>query len=234
MSRPDDRPGSPVLRTVVSIGTALVILGAATIPMFTPLWVDAAQDRAEVPAWTGFDREDVRRVTGALIGDLVLGPPTFDTSVDGVPVLNETERGHLRDVRTVLAGFAAIVVLGAAAVAGVLVNSRGRPAFRAAAVAAVRVGALALAGILVVLGGVAIVAFDVAFEVFHLLLFSGGNWSFDPATDRLVQLFPPRFWQETALAVGVVAIVLALVVARVARPRRLAAANVVIKAGEGT
>jgi hypothetical protein len=38
-----------------------------------------------------------------------------------------------------------------------------------------------------------------------------------------VQLFPFQFWQETAIAVGVVAIVVALIVATVAR-RRLAAA----------
>jgi len=37
-----------------------------------------------------------------------------------------------------------------------------------------------------------------------------------PATERLVQLFPFTFWQETAIVLGIVAILLALLVAWVA------------------
>ena len=85
---------------------------------------------------------------------------------------------------------------------------------------AVRIGALALVIGLVVAGGLALVAFDVLFEVFHTLLFPGGSYTFDPSTGRLVQLFPFRFWQETAILVGIVAVILGLVVAAVATSRR--------------
>ena len=60
------------------------------------------------------------------------------------------------------------------------------------------------------------VAFDTLFEVFHEIFFAGGSYTFDPATERLVQLFPFQFWQETAIVLGVAAIVLALLVAWVA------------------
>ena len=53
------------------------------------------------------------------------------------------------------------------------------------------------------------VAFDQAFEVFHELFFAGGTYTFDPSTDRLVQLFPIQFWEETTLALGVVLVVIA-------------------------
>ena len=72
---------------------------------------------------------------------------------------------------------------------------------------------------LVVAGGVAFVAFDALFETFHRLLFTGGSYTFDPSTERLVQLFPFQFWQETAIAVGVVAIVAAIAVATLAGRR---------------
>jgi integral membrane protein (TIGR01906 family) len=88
---------------------------------------------------------------------------------------------------------------------------------------AVRAGAVGLVATLVVAGVVAFVAFDALFEVFHRLLFTGGSYTFDPRNDRLVQLFPFQFWQETAIAVGAVAIIAALVVAAVAH-RRLTAA----------
>ena len=67
---------------------------------------------------------------------------------------------------------------------------------------------------LLVIGGVvSFVAFDALFETFHRLFFAGGSYTFDPATDRLVQLFPFQFWQETAIAVGAVCIVVAAIVA---------------------
>ena len=61
----------------------------------------------------------------------------------------------------------------------------------------------------VALGIVGVLFFDTAFEVFHELFFPAGSFLFDPATDRLVQLFPETFWVETTIAVGVVIIVLA-------------------------
>ena len=72
-------------------------------------------------------------------------------------------------------------------------------------------------------GGFAVISFDILFEVFHEIFFPGGTYTFDPATERLVQLFPFQFWQETAMALGVVAIVVAAVVAIVAHRRMVRA-----------
>ncbi len=63
---------------------------------------------------------------------------------------------------------------------------------------------------------VAVVAFEALFETFHRLLFPSGSYTFDPTEERLVQLFPFQFWQETAIAVGVVVVVLAILVRVVA------------------
>jgi len=71
------------------------------------------------------------------------------------------------------------------------------------------------------------VAFDQLFETFHEIFFPAGSYLFDPRTDRLVQLFPFQFWDETAMAVGVVIIALALSVAFLAgrRARRSVASR---------
>jgi uncharacterized membrane protein len=72
----------------------------------------------------------------------------------------------------------------------------------------------------VVVAGVAVlVAFDALFEVFHRLFFAGGSYTFDPGTERLVQLFPFAFWSETTMAVGVVILVLCAVAAALAGRR---------------
>ena len=66
--------------------------------------------------------------------------------------------------------------------------------------------------------------FDTAFTLFHQLFFAEGSWTFDPATDRLVQLFPYQFWTETSVAIAVVGLGLTIGVwalaARLAGPRR--------------
>jgi integral membrane protein (TIGR01906 family) len=84
---------------------------------------------------------------------------------------------------------------------------------------AIRNGARGLAVGVVVAGVVAFFAFDAAFEIFHRLFFAGGSYTFDPGTDRLVQLFPFAFWSETTMAVGAAIIVLAIIVAALAGRR---------------
>ena len=207
-----DGPVHAILRPAVSIliglATAILIITAAVLPFLTPQWVAFEQGRAEATAWTGYTTEELRTATDAILADLVFGPPDFDVEVAGTPVLEERERGHMRDVRTVFTG---LWILAAASVAVLLIASRRGD--RSAAWGVVRRGALVLAGSVAVVGVVALVAFDTLFELFHQVLFPAGSYTFDPGADRLVQLFPFIFWQETAIVVGIVLIGIALVTA---------------------
>ena len=204
---------------LIALATAVGIV-ALVLPLFlNPVWVGFEQGRAEAAAWTGYAESDLRTATDAILADLVLGPPDFAVEVGGEPVLNERERAHMRDVRSVFVGFFAVAI-GLAVAAGVIAwrrrHATGGPA---ASWRAIRTGALGLIVGLVLLGGFAFIAFDVVFEVFHRLFFAGGTYTFDPTTERLVQLFPFRFWQETAIAVGIVAVAVAAVVALLAHRR---------------
>ena len=202
---------------LIGLATALAIV-AVTLPLFlNPVWVAFEQGRAAASAWTGFSEPELRAATDAILADLVSGPPEFDVAVAGEPVLNERERGHMRDVRGVFIGFFAIAVaLGVAALA---IHARRCGSDRAHSWQAVRAGARVLMVVLVVGGVISFVAFEALFEVFHRIFFAAGSYTFDPASERLVQLFPFRFWQETAIVVGAVCIVLAAVVAVIAARR---------------
>jgi integral membrane protein (TIGR01906 family) len=118
----------------------------------------------------------------------------------------------MRDVRSVFTGFW-LVVLASVAVLALGFRRARELGARAAAWRAVRSGARGLAIVIAVAGVFALVAFDAAFEVFHRLFFSAGSYTFDPANDRLVQLFPERFWSEISIAVGLVVIVVSIVTA---------------------
>jgi integral membrane protein (TIGR01906 family) len=210
--------------TLIAVATALGIV-AIVMPLFlNPIWVAFEQGRAEASAWSGFTESDLRAATDAILADLVFGPPAFDVQVDGATVLNERERGHMRDVRTVFLGFFALAIgLGVAAVA--VATRRRRAGDGASTWRAIRGGAIGLIVVLLVGGLLSVVTFDLLFEVFHRIFFAGGSYTFDPATERLVQLFPFRFWQETAMALGAVCIVVAglVVVGTSSRARPVAA-----------
>jgi integral membrane protein (TIGR01906 family) len=200
---------------VVAVATAIVILALAILPFLNPLWVSFEQGRSQAAAWTGFSPAELRTATDAILADLIVGPPEFDVALDGRPVLSAQERGHMQDVRGVFVGFGVLALVSAV----VLVAAHRRAGGGAAFWRAVRSGAIGIAAVVVGLGLVGLFAFDAAFDAFHRLFFAGGNYTFDPATDRLVQLFPYQFWVETSFAVGAVALVLAAVVGLLAQRR---------------
>ena len=108
----------------------------------------------------------------------------------------------MRDVRVVLYGFLLLAVVSLVFVVVSLVRAP-RDATRWKAVSR---GGIGLVVAMVVLGVFAFVAFDTAFLLFHEIFFPGGNFSFDPTTERLVQLYPFAFWQYTSAALGVLLI----------------------------
>src|SRR5260221_3412492 len=204
------------MSVTTALATGIVVVTLAILPFLTPQWVALEQERSNASAWTGYTTQELGEASGAILSDLVVGPPTFDGEVRGAQVLDARERGHMRDVRTVFVG---LWILAAASVV-VLAAANRRPD-RLATWRAIRRGATILAIGVAVLGGVALVAFDALFEAFHEVLFPVGSYDFDPATERLVQLFPFQFWQETAIIVGALIIVASLIVAAVAGRRML-------------
>jgi hypothetical protein len=218
-------PGGMLLSAVGAVATAIVILGVAALPFANPAWIHFEQDRAGAAALTGYSAPDVVAATDGILHDLVFGGD-FAVAVGGSVVLDASERGHMRDVRGVFGGFAVAILAAAALLAILALQARGAGAWAVAARArlwaAIRRGAAWLAVVLAVVGAVALVAFDAVFELVHEILFPGGNYTFDPRTEKLVQLFPIQFWSETGLAYGAVALAIAVAVAWYAGTRAVA------------
>ena len=204
-----------ILRAVASVATVIAIVGLTVALFFNPLWIAFAQERAGVPAITGYTPEQVRDVTGSLLSDAVLGPPEFTVEVNGRQVLDAAERSHMVDVFNVMRIFEGVVGLAVLALVLILwTNRRNGWVWQAVARGA---AALAIAG--VVIGVAALFFFDAAFLLFHLVFFPQGNFLFDPGTQRLTQLFPDQLFTETSIALAVVGLVIALAVTLAARHR---------------
>jgi integral membrane protein (TIGR01906 family) len=207
-----------------AVATPFVIVAVAVLLFLNPIWVGFDQDRSNVAELTGYTPSQVHQVTGSILSDLVFGPPSFGVTVDGQPVLDQRSRSHMADVRTVFAGLGLVALLAALLLASIGLAYRGRRWFWQATA----LGASVLAGGVVVVGLAFAVIFDQAFELFHQAFFPPGTYSFDPRTEKLVQLFPDQFWSETSLALAVVVLILALGVRLGAR--RLARAEVLADA----
>jgi integral membrane protein (TIGR01906 family) len=203
-----------------SAAAAIAVVAISILPFLTPAWVSFEQGRAQASAWTGYSQAELSTATDAILHDLVLGPPAFDVQIGGAPVLEERERAHMRDVRSVFAGFYAIAVVAAVALVALVTGAR-RAGHPERAWRAIGAGMQGLAVAIVIAGVIATFFFDAAFEIFHRLFFPAGSYDFDPRTDRLVQLFPFDFWSETTLVLGGVILAIAAVIWLITR--RLAA-----------
>jgi integral membrane protein (TIGR01906 family) len=201
-----------------ALAAAVVVIAIAIIPFLSPAWVSFEQGRSGAAALTGYSPTELGTATNAILHDLVIGPPEFAVAVDGAPVLVERERAHMRDVRGVFGGFALLAVIAAVALLVLVVGAR-RMGHPERAWSAIGAGMRGLIVAIVAAGIVATFAFDAVFELFHRLFFPGGSYTFDPRTDRLVQLFPFDFWSETTIVLGVVIVVIAAGVAVVAGRR---------------
>jgi integral membrane protein (TIGR01906 family) len=184
--------------TVAAVATPCVIVGFAVLLFLNPIWVGFDQDRSDVSGLTGYTPNQVRQVTGSILSDLVFGPPNFDVTLDGKPVLDASERSHMADVRKVLMSLGFVALLAAILLIVVGVASGGRRWFWRAAAAGARVLTVGV----VVVGVAFALFFDQAFLLFHEIFFAPGTFMFDARTEKLVQLFPDQFWSETSVAIA--------------------------------
>ena len=210
----DGRSGPRILGSiVVGLATVLACVGLAIALFFNPVWVGFEQDRTNAAAWTGYTPDQVHVVTNDILREVYLGPGTFAQTVNGAPVFAERERSHMADVRRVVVVFFGAALLAALFLLVSGLFSRGgawwwRAVSRGAALLAIGGG---------IVGVAFMFFFEQAFTIFHEIFFAAGTWTFDPATDRLVQLFPDAFWTETSVAIAIVGVVLTSTIWALAR-----------------
>ena len=201
-----------VAAVLTAIATAVVITAIAIVPFLSPAWVvvrtgpnrrrtaDRLHDRRTAH---GHGRHPRRSRRSARL---------TSTSSSAMRRYSTPASSHTCVTCAACSRASRLIALVAAAGLVVAVGLARRMGHPERAWAAVRSGARGLAIGVVIAGGVAFFAFDVAFEVFHRLFFAGGSYTFDAGTDRLVQLFPFAFWSETTMAVGAVIIAISIAV----------------------
>lgn len=130
---------------------------------------------------------------------------------DGTALYTSRELEHMVDVKKVFQ-LANLVLLGAAIVVAVLtILLMFRPKGRIALRHGLRGGAMFLLLDLALLVALMTVDWQDFFSGFHNLFFASGSWVFD-YSDTLIRLFPIQFWQDSAITVGVISGVSAVLI----------------------
>jgi integral membrane protein (TIGR01906 family) len=130
-----------------------------------------------------------------------LGDLTFP---DGSPLYNARELSHMEDVKNVVQS---VMIIGHAVwfvVLGLGVWAQWGNWWQDYR-RGLRRGGWLTAGLVAVIAVFAATSFWQFFTDFHSLFFEGDSWLF-LYSDTLIRLFPMRFWQDTFLAVGLVAL----------------------------
>lgn len=159
-------------------------------------------------ATTGIARDELIRATAELRDYFNSGDEALTIRVNQQgreqPLFSPREVAHLKDVKSRFGlqnrvqEFTVLYVL--AYIASVVLWSREISVRRLA------LNTMAGSGLAIVLiagaGAFGLSGFDSAWTKFHELIFSNDFWLLNPRTDRLIQIFPPEFWQNIVFFVG--------------------------------
>lgn len=193
---------------ILSIPVALITTNIRFVANEPRVYRYAIDDYGAVAA-TGIQRAELIRA-GAEIRDYFNnGEETLNIRVTQAgketSLFNPQETQHMKDVKdrfrlvnraqelsvVYLLAYAAIVVLWAREI-----TTRQLAVFVLAGCA---VG-MATLGVAAAIG---LAGFDSAWTDFHELIFSNDFWRLNPATDHLIQMFPPAFWENIVFFVCV-------------------------------
>lgn len=190
-----------LVRLLFAAAIAALLLAAAVLVFLLPPVVHLLLGLSGAPAMLGSDAATAHQLSDALVFDLLRGGD-FGVQFNGEALLSPAERSHLVDVGALLRTVIAMGLLGGVLLVTTMLRSGGaaKGAGKVRLGRALRDGALLLAGAAAAAGLAFAVAFDATFTLFHELLFAAGTWTFNPATDRLVLLYPDAFWIAAALA----------------------------------
>jgi integral membrane protein (TIGR01906 family) len=179
-------------RALLALAAAALAIGATTAIFLTPPVVHLLLSVSDAHTVLGVEPRVAEALSDALVGDL-LTDGAFDAPLGDTPLLSAGERSHLVDVGSLLR-----VVL-VAGLGGLITLAAARTRRRAWLRVAIRDGAALIVGGALLAAAAFTLAFDATFSFFHGLFFAAGTWTFNPATDRLVQLYPQEFWTLAAL-----------------------------------
>lgn len=169
---------------------------------------------------SGIPQAELLRANRALVryfksdDDLPLSISVTNSGGREVSLFNARETAHLADVRDLFRQVFTAQQIALAVVLSLAVLLTLFAGVRALA-GALLYGSLLTVGLIALSGGLAALAFDEAWSGLHLFAFANDLWRLNPATDRLIQMFPEDFWMDMTVLIGAFSALEALLLASI-------------------
>ncbi len=199
-----------ILATVIFVIAIPVALITTTVRYIAnePRIYSYAIDQFNAVQTTGVDHADLIRAGSEIRDYFNNGEDTLSIRVQQqgreVSLFNPRETAHMKDVKdrfrvmNRVQEFSVIYVL--VYITAVVLWAR-EVSTRGLAMAVIAGSVIALAGVGAA-AALSFAGFDSAWESFHEALFNNDFWRLNPATDHLIQMFPPDFWQNVVFLIG--------------------------------
>ncbi|WP_336711061.1 TIGR01906 family membrane protein [Arthrobacter sp. USHLN218] len=203
-----------ILQVVLAVCFPFLLLIGAIRLVCTPLFLWAEYNRPGFPAdGFGFSTDD-RMTYGSYAVDYLLnwsGPRYLGDLVgtDGRQLFLDTEVGHMADVKTVIMGawIGGAVLLVLAVLCAIYLARHYPGGIRRGLFA----GSVATLLLIVVLGVLGALNWQMFFTEFHRIFFAEGTWTFF-TNDTLIRLFPGQFWMDAGIVIGLLVFVVSSLV----------------------
>jgi integral membrane protein (TIGR01906 family) len=204
-----------LLSWLVTLLLPFALILTAVRLLFTPLFVEIEYRTPNFPDDSyGFTLEDRLKWSKVSMAYLLSDDTIefFDTQQfdDGTRIYNDRELSHMTDVKVVVTWALRVWLIALAVVTGV-----GLWAWRGGWLDLYKIalarGAWVTIGFVGVVVLFVVAAFGVFFVFFHNIFFAPGTWTFF-YSDTFIRLFPQRFWQDTFLWVGGLAVLQAALI----------------------
>ena len=206
---------------IIALPVAIVTTNVRLL-MNAPLVYSYAFDRYNGEEATGLSRADLDSTGVALREYFNNDEPTFFHTVTAngltTSVLNARETRHMEDVKQLITWVNQLQIASVmfCVAYGIIFFCWSREGNLRELAGQMLAGLLLGFVIVGAIGVAAIVAFDAAWEQFHVILFPSGFWLLNPRTDRLIQMFPEEFWRDATFMLGALCLLEAALVAAIA------------------
>jgi integral membrane protein (TIGR01906 family) len=200
-------PAPPRVAFLFAFWVGVITALTGPLALINPLFIGLLQGRHDVADKIQRSQSELDRINGEIVWDIISGGEFAVAFANRRAVLDASERSHMDDVSRLVR---ILVILDLVAVAfaawgGRLLMTEARRLGRMLIYGAGGAGAATLA-----IGAFAVLAWDSAFTLFHELLFPPGTWTF-PAGSSLIQLYPPEFWFDAAMAAAALILITAAI-----------------------
>lgn len=195
------------LEAAASLSLAVVILGAALLPLLTPPFTAELSSRYSEADKAGLSDDEMLTLAEQVRAFVVEREGVLPNTVHGRAAFDAAAVSHLEDVAAVMAGARWATGLAFVVFIGIVIWWIRKREFLPVSHSFIGGGAGVVTAA-VIAGLVGQANFDAFFAWFHSLFFSAGTWTF-PYDSLLIQLFPEGFWIAGGIAWAVLCAVFA-------------------------